>query len=262
MTRQPTPSSGASAAGARQRAHYEDIHDDYEAHYYDAHAMAYRERYIYAPLADQLGPGRLRVADLASGSGHNSLALRRRFPDIELTGFDISPSACEAYQRNVGRPSVALDLTQPAALSREFDCAILIGGLHHCVADLPQTIANIAALLKPGGSLFMLEPSSDYFLQAARDFWYRRDRYFDAETEQALNHDDILATGSRHFEAVSVRYFGGPAYFLVLNSLVFRLPHAIKAGIAAPLMLAERVYNALPGRLWYPAFLAHWRRRP
>ena len=37
-----------------QKAHYEAIHDAYEAHYYDAPSMAYRDRFIYGPLVKRL----------------------------------------------------------------------------------------------------------------------------------------------------------------------------------------------------------------
>jgi hypothetical protein len=40
-----------------QKAHYEIIHDAYEAHYYDETSMAYRHRFVYprtpvVPFAD------------------------------------------------------------------------------------------------------------------------------------------------------------------------------------------------------------------
>ena len=37
----------AGAAGERQKEHYESLHDDYEAHYYDEWSMQFRRRYMY-----------------------------------------------------------------------------------------------------------------------------------------------------------------------------------------------------------------------
>src|SRR6476660_5880416 len=93
-----------SIDSTRQKRHYEAIHTNYEDHYYDAQSMAYRERFYYDPLFEGLDLNGCTVADLASGSGHSSVALLKRFPKAVVTGFDISSSACEAYRRNVGRP--------------------------------------------------------------------------------------------------------------------------------------------------------------
>ena len=45
----------------------------------------------------------------------------------------------------------SVDLTRPVAMAETYDGAIVVGGLHHCVADLAQTLRNIAAMIRPGG---------------------------------------------------------------------------------------------------------------
>jgi hypothetical protein len=137
----------------------------------------------------------------------------------------------------------------------------MIGGLHHCVSDLPSALKTIAEMLKPGGSFLMFEPNADYFLQFARRIWYKNDGYFDADTEAALSHDRLLAIAGEEFTCQSVSYVGGPAFFLVLNSLIFRLPRRIKGALAPSLMAVERAYCRLPGRWPYSSFIARWSRR-
>ena len=248
-------------ASDRQAQHYDRILSDYDRHYYDAQSTAYRERFIIGPLVEGLDLNGLEVADLACGSGETSLSLRRRFPAIRTTGFDISPRACETYQAKVERPCQVLDLTQPQdGLEPRFDAAIVMGGLHHCVADLDRTFSNIAALLKPAAPLMFFEPNRDYFLQFARDLWYRVDGYFDAATEDGLAHGDLLRRAGAAFTPERVRYFGGPAFFLIYNSLVFRIPHGLKRAIAPPLMAMEAGFNALPGKQLFSSFTARWRR--
>src|SRR5262245_7867661 len=136
---------------ARQKAHYEAIHSDYEDHYYDAESMAFRERFYYDLLFAGLDLNGCTVADLASGSGHNSRAVLRRFPKAVVTGFDISTAACEDYRRNVGRPCLEADLTRPLGYPEKFDVAMIVGGLHHCVGDLLAALQNVATLLRPAG---------------------------------------------------------------------------------------------------------------
>ena len=247
-------------AGDRQARHYDRILSDYDRHYYDAESNAYRERFILGPLVDGLDLNGLEVADLACGSGETSLFLRRRFPGVLLTGFDISPRVCETYRARVDRPCHQIDLTQRQAIEPHFNAAIIMGGLHHCVADLDMALGNVAALLKPSAPFLMFEPNREYVLQFARDLWYRLDRYFDAATEDGLAHDALLRRAGRAFAAERVRHFGGPAFFLVYNSLVFRMPQGLKRTVSPPLMALEDAFNRLPGKRLFSSFTARWRR--
>jgi SAM-dependent methyltransferase len=245
---------------ARQKAHYEAIHSNYEDHYYDAESMAYRERFYYDPLFAGLDLNACRVADLACGSGHNSLAVLRRFPKAIVTGFDISSAACEAYRRNVGRPCLETDLTQPLGYPEKFDVVMIVGGLHHCVGDLPAALRNVAGLLSRGGRFLLLEPNRECVLDGARRLWYRLDKYFDAATERALAHSDILKQAGSQFSAERVGYYGGPGYFLISQSLLFRIPKPLKRAMAPTLMVMESVFNRIPMRWIHPYFVARWVR--
>ena len=243
-----------------QQAHYERILAAYDAHYFDKWSMRYRDEFVFRPMWHDLDLNGKHVADLACGSGFNSVSLRQRFPRARVTGFDISPSACAAYRRATGFAARQCDLTRPMTSPPEFDAAIVIGGLHHCVADLRQTLCNVAAMLVPGGLFMMLEPSSEFFLEALRNLWYRHDGNFDHANEHALRHDAVLALVEDAFVLRDVRYFGGPAYFAVLNSMILRIPLPAKRLISPPLMMAERVWSRLPGRAGFNVFLARWRR--
>ena len=246
---------------ARQKSHYETIHDDYERHYFDEHSMIYRERFILGPLFEGLNLAGMRVADFACGSGHNSMAILRRFPGAQTVGFDISSAAVSAYRRTVGQPAEELDLTAGVTGDRTFDAAIIVGGLHHCVSNLSGALDTISSYLKSGSPFLIFEPSSDFLLHGLRRAWYRNDRYFDAETEEALSHRKLAHLGQALFNVDQVRYMGGPGYFLVLNSLIFRMPHSIKGGVARPLMFIDEIYNRVRKPELFPYFIARWNRR-
>jgi SAM-dependent methyltransferase len=249
----------ADAAKAQQ-AHYHTIHDAYETHYYDASSMAYRDTFIYPTLFENLQLDGASVADLACGSGHNSLALRRYFPRVRTTGYDISESACRDYQLQTGSEAFQFDLTRPAQLDAVYDTAMVIGGLHHCVADLKTTLENAARMIRPGGHFLMMEPSDDFFLSAVRRFWYRRDKWFEADTEAALKHEQLARQAEPYFAPDRLYYIGGPAFYLILNSLVTRVPLGWKPMLSSLLFPLERWYNRLPGRRPFAVFLADWRR--
>jgi SAM-dependent methyltransferase len=244
-----------------QKLHYEAIHDAYVEHYYDPTSMAYRDEFMYKYLFKGLDLNHKKVAELACGNGSNSLSLLKYFPKAEVTGFDISAMACESYRKNVNRPSHEVDLTKEGKFKQEYDCAIIIGGLHHCISDLDATFKNIASLLKPGGYLLMVEPNKRYFLEPLRLLWYKMDKYFEENTEEALDHDKMLQRQSQYFGPFKVVHLGGPAYFLIYNSLLFRFPVSIKKGIAPLLMFLERLYNYLPGKFLFPYFVATWIRK-
>jgi SAM-dependent methyltransferase len=249
-----------NAESLRQKVHYERMHDAYAQHYYDPHALRYREDFILAPLLGGIDLNGADMVDLASGSGYNTLLLRNFFPQMQSVGLDISDSACEDYRRLTGAEAFQVDLTQPLTLDRQFDAALVNGGLHHCVADLKQTIDNIARLLKPNGVLLMMEPSADGLLEPLRKLWYRNDKYFDAPTEAALSHDRLLDLSGGQFRSEVVRYMGGPAYFLVLNSMIFRVPLRAKGLVSAITWPLERAFNGLNSRAFASAFIARWRR--
>ena len=250
-----------SASNNPQAQHYDRILDDYDRHYYDPYSLQYRERFILNPLLHNLHLHGKRVADLASGSGETSLYLAQRFRGIELHGFDVSPQACRRYEARVGAPSRQLDLTLGHYDGPLFDAAVIMGGLHHCAKHLPATLQTIRKMLAPGGALLMFEPNRDYMLEPVRQFWYGRDHYFDEDAEAALSHDELLAAADGAFTCERVQYFGGPAFFLIYNSLVLRVPHGLKARISPALMKAESLYERLPGRWAFASFLARWTRR-
>jgi hypothetical protein len=66
--------------------------------------------------------------------------------------------------------------------------------------------------------------------------------------------------GGDCFDCRDLTYFGGPGYFGILNSMILRIPLAVKPIISPPLMVAERVWNHLPGRAMHNVFLARWNR--
>ncbi|NEP09866.1 MAG: class I SAM-dependent methyltransferase [Symploca sp. SIO2C1] len=244
-----------------QKEHYEKIYEDYDKSYYDAPSMAFRQKFVYDIMFQDLDLNNKNVADLASGSGFNSLAVMERYPKARLTGFDISSKACRGYRQNTGCDAYEIDLTKSIDISQTFDIAMIFGGIHHCVYDLDSTFRNIASILKPGGVLLMWEPNKECFLDKIRSFWYQADKYFEADTEDSLVHQELLNLASNYYSSMDVHYMGGPAYFLILNSLVFRIPIAIKPIIAPPLFLAEQVYNKLPHKIWFPYFIARWSKK-
>jgi len=121
---------------------YREMHEKYQAHYFDGPSLRYRERFIYKSMFQDIDLNGALVADLACGGGENSLALKRTFPSARSIGIDISAKAVAEFRRTTGGEGRVMDLTvfDPARLN--VDTAMVVGGLHHCVIDLQQTLLN------------------------------------------------------------------------------------------------------------------------
>ena len=72
-----------------QAEHYDEIVTDYERHYYDSASMAYRRRYLYTNMFAGMDLNGKRVAELACGTGTNTLEVLKQFPEAEIIGLDI-----------------------------------------------------------------------------------------------------------------------------------------------------------------------------
>ena len=202
-----------------------------------------------------------RVAELACGTGTNTLEVLKQFPEAEIIGLDISPNSCAAYTQRTGRPSFVFDLSmEHVDLPTEVDVAFVVGGLHHCSNDLPATLNNVKRILAPGGILLMVEPNASFFLNRLREIWYKYDRWFRDEEETPLDHASLASLAGPDFKILDVLYLGGIAYFLILNSLITRFPLGLKNALAPVLFAFDDVYHKLPGKRPFPMFLARWQK--
>lgn len=244
-----------------QKALFEGMHDRYTEGTTDRYAKAYRDEFMLQFMLEQLGEAR-SVIEIASGVGQSVGWLREQRPYLDIAGCDISRPATEAFTARHRAPSWEWDLTKPIEPPRTFDAVLVMGGIHHLVADLPTAFANIRRLLNPGGRLLMAEPSADYILEPIRQIWYRLDkRSFDADNEHALSHKRLFREHGAGFDVREVRYLGGPGYFVLLQNWALGYSNRAKGRIAEPLMAIERAYHRLPGPLPFAAFLACWQRR-
>ncbi len=124
---------------------------------------ALRLNYVVEQIASHLGRDSasalsgLRILDVGCGGGLMSEALARM--DAQVVGVDASPGNVAAARLHARSQSVTVDyrLGEPAevlAPEERFDVVLALEVVEH-VSDVPAFLATAAALLAPGGMLFV-----------------------------------------------------------------------------------------------------------
>jgi len=100
-----------------------------------------------------------RVLDVGCGSGRVCAALKKGFPKAEVVGID--PDAESIRRARAAAPGVRFEAKTTAQLERGagFDLITICDCIHD-LAQPVQTLKEIRALLKPGGTLFIIEPKA------------------------------------------------------------------------------------------------------
>lgn len=112
------------------------------------------------------------LLEVGCGVGAQSDIILRRFPDIKITGIDLSDKQLAAAQELVksvpqyqGRYSVQkMDATKMAFPAGSFDGAFLCWVLEH-VPDPKRVLSEVRRVLAPGGLIYITEVmNSSFFL--------------------------------------------------------------------------------------------------
>ena len=242
-----------------QQAHYDEIGEQYELHYSDTWSRWYREEFINAPLVEDLDLAGSNVLEAMCGSGTITQHLLARGANV--TGLDVSPRMVGAFkQRWPQCHSIVAPITQTELADGSFDCVIVIGGLHHLHPYVEPAIDEIYRVLKPGGHFCFMEPDTASILDHLRRVWYRIDPFFE-QNEAAIDLAALQAKNAGRFEFVRTRYGGNLAFFLVFNSMIFRIPARIKRYYSPALLKCEAFINSFQGKRWSCFVIGQWKKK-
>ena len=131
----------------------------------DAEVMTEHHREVMTWVAS-LTPDRPRIIDLGAGTGVGALALARQMPRAEVIAVDVDEAMLGRIQHKAGALGVAgrvrtvqADLDQAWPAIGQADLVWAANSLHH-VADPGRALAQIHAVLRPGGVLVVSEMGS------------------------------------------------------------------------------------------------------
>ncbi len=124
-------------------------------------SLALDRRWRQRVIADLDLPPRASVLDLACGTGDFTAALLRQFPDVRVTGVDLTPEMLAiARQKLAGSSGVTFctgDAQDLSAFSdATFDLVVCAFGFRN-FPDKEKALAACHRVLKPAGRLVVLE---------------------------------------------------------------------------------------------------------
>lgn len=246
-------------AEAAQRAHYNAIVSDYDAHYGDPSTRAYRERFIEQPLLEGIDLHDRRVLEAMCVTGMSTEGLLAR--GARVTGLDISDACIAGFRARWPQcDAVCASITDTGLPADAFDAVMIVGGLHHLQPTVEPGVDEIHRILKPGGWFCFLEPHTGSLPDLFRQQWYKRDRRF-APNEAAIDLAALKARYADRFEFRKEYYCGNVGFLLVYNSMIFKLPLALKPYYTPPLLALEGLLNRVIGRRLGCIVICQWRKR-
>jgi demethylmenaquinone methyltransferase/2-methoxy-6-polyprenyl-1,4-benzoquinol methylase len=114
-------------------------------------------------LVSRIPPDARRVLDVASGTAAVAIELVRAGPERRVVGIDQSPEMLAAGRERIARAGLSdrIDLREARAedlsfADGEFD-ALSFTYLLRYVDDVPATLRELARVVRPGGTMAMLE---------------------------------------------------------------------------------------------------------
>ncbi len=242
-----------------QRLHYDQISKQYEIHYGDEYSQAYRNQFMFQPMTNGLDLRGMKTVDAMCGSGESTQHLLNG--GAQVIGIDISPVEIEKFKARYPQcHAETASVLKTGLPDASVDLVCVFGGLHHLHPHVNEAIWEINRILKPGGYFVFTEPPAGSLPEHLRQLWYRFDSLF-ADNEAGIQLDDMKKSFKDDFDFEIESYGGSFGYLLVLNSMVFRIPHRWKPYYSGICMKLERWIEPFQGKFFSCSVVCRWRKK-
>ena len=243
-----------------QRQLYNRITEELHAGVVDEFTRQYVDRFVCRPLFGGIELANLRVLDAACGAGGLTSYLVER--GAVVTGLDISEATVASYKSRFPEcTALARSMFDNGLPDASFDMVCMGGALHHFHPNVHRAIEETHRLLKPGGYFCFTEPHTGSVFDVLRRIWYRFDRRYFEENEEAIDPTGLARDHADKFEAISTCYVGGLGYLLILMPVFLRIPPGLKRYYAVPTIALEEALSPLQGRRTSFIATCQWRKR-
>jgi len=230
----------------KQREHFDRVAQQYVSAHQDPKCVYVMDA-IFGELfaAAHFSETDIAVLDAMCGSafGYALFAKYLKTPFI-YEGFDYSENMVVfAKQKYPDLHIYQQDITTFSP-QKQYDIAIIIGGLHHVYAQRHVAARNIADALKPGGLFLNFEPThNNKLFDAVRSYIYRNNPQFDADTECDFSTEELNELMTENGFSVDTQFFPGLlAYVLWGNPDVFPWLNRGNLWIAKKLVKIEKIF--------------------
>ncbi len=243
-----------------QREYFNRLLERYEAHYDDPTSQKYRRKYIFDPIFGDIQFDGKNVLEAMCGSGPTTAYLLEH--GARVTGLDVSDSAIDSFRSRWPQcETLRASIFESTLPDNHFDIIVVQAGLHHLHPRLQDAVDEIHRILKPGGYFCFVEPHAGSLYDGARKLWYRFDRDIFAENEESVDVQWMKSHYVDRFDYQVEHYLGNVAYFVVLQSMVLRMPLAAKKYYAPIAFFLESLLSPLMGRRTAPLVVCRWQKR-
>jgi SAM-dependent methyltransferase len=149
--------AGPALAVAASAPLYDELADDYDAHFAVAHRAAY-DRLAWELIVPQLPPAGSTIVDVGCGAGRWSQRLAAM--GYRVIGIEPAPRMAAAARRRVGSDVTIIEQPMETVelAAGSVDAVLAMGSLQYS-ADVTHTLARLAGWVRPGGCIAVLVDS-------------------------------------------------------------------------------------------------------
>jgi ubiquinone/menaquinone biosynthesis C-methylase UbiE len=153
------------------------VREEYDrlAPIYDRRWRPYIDSTLRATMAEMRLDGQESVLDVACGTGELERLLLARWPELSITGADVSPGMLEqAKAKDIGGKVAWMqaDAASLALPSQSFDYVICANSFHYFTRPM-EALQEMRRVLRPRGKLVLVDWCDDYMICKLCSLWLR-----------------------------------------------------------------------------------------
>ena len=246
-----------------QSKHYDKISEIYQDHYFDNKNKYYRSKIYVERFKKYLTNGK-DVLDIGCGDGSFiEILIENEILNKNYFGLDVSLKNAELFNKKFkNRYDIFNEFftKKKLNLGKKFDIIFCIGAIHHMYIEINDVFENLYNHLNKSGKIIIVEPNGSFLINI-RNYWYKKDKYFDSYSERALSIDEIDKVAKKKFEKILYEYHGFIGYFIILQSMILRTPKFIKRKTYKFFTFIDQIFGKLNSKFLSSSYIIIYKKK-